>query len=463
MSIALPPALTCPSGVLSLDGICLGLNKVAPNYICEDRTTPDHNGFCTEEVVIEPKIECPPRMQSIGDLCEREDTSDPIYDCPTGTQLTSLGCSSGKTLVPPSKSCPPGYHFHGKGACQMRIVESRVPVCPRDFALIDGMCRATDHSKPEAVCPAGTILQDGICVEKLSFEAVKKCPNGLVWNEGEMMCIGESVVAAIGQCHVGNLENDVCVSAEVVAADVSCPAGSTRRLDSSVGVMCEETRVIPAEISCPRDFELSRGGKEMTCLGRALVEGKMTCIEPFRKVEGDQCEFLKIVPKILGCIDGGILKGTSCLGDRSQPPVVMCPDGYRYKLEGQICYQLLWSPPLPKCPKGYLFDELVEKCYASTEESPTANTVAPEEVNLPLGADRPSPPSTPVTETTTKGPVKVKMSPPHSGKEQFIPIQTFTGPEALEQASRMEALKLSNQALGGPPPQAVAVPKVDIH
>lgn len=359
------------------------------------------------------------------------------------------------------KQCPHGYTFRDKATCARRTTLSREIICPEGFALQGQSCVAINYIPPRPICPEGsTETELGQCLVQESFKASKLCPESYLYDNELDVCLEELSAEGIPSCSVGFYDEiqDSCVVAELLPPIIGCPPNAKRILSGNDHSLCEQIEKKRPKISCPPEFSLSEQGESM-CLGRALADGELKCQDPYQD-SGEKCTYLEILPKIMGCIDGGYLKGTSCISPSSQPPIVMCPEGYTYSQDSQLCKKRLVSKPTPICPKAYVYDNLVRKCYKFGTEQSHENrqehpTQMPEQKLLPLEVQ----PANTAT-TTPKPKVKAKISQPGAGKQQFIPIQTFTGAQALQQASQMEALKLQNQAAGASPPQQVLTPPV---
>eukprot|EP01053_Blabericola_migrator_P006501 Blabericola_migrator_1__6500@NODE_327_length_9735_cov_125_899772_g264_i0_p3_GENE_NODE_327_length_9735_cov_125_899772_g264_i0NODE_327_length_9735_cov_125_899772_g264_i0_p3_ORF_typecomplete_len410_score55_92Secapin/PF17521_2/3_5Secapin/PF17521_2/2_2e03Secapin/PF17521_2/7_2e02Secapin/PF17521_2/13cEGF/PF12662_7/2_8e03cEGF/PF12662_7/0_33cEGF/PF12662_7/69cEGF/PF12662_7/1_7e03cEGF/PF12662_7/8_3e03cEGF/PF12662_7/1_8e03EGF_MSP1_1/PF12946_7/1_8e03EGF_MSP1_1/PF12946_7/79EGF_MSP1_1/PF12946_7/6e02EGF_MSP1_1/ len=406
--------------------------------------------MCVTEVEAVPLERCPPGSELLGDMCLKDELAEPEASCPMGAIISPVhGCQMGKDYIPPSKGCPPGFSLKDKHTCHRRVTLHQERICPTGFEL-DGMrCVATEYAPPRTRCPENAIAIDGQCWEIESFLPEALCPPHLVLDTQNNYCFGEAMAHKTPICQVGTYDEkeDACISAEIAPSIHTCPPGSRM-----INGVCQERIVSPPHVACPQDFMLHQLPNKPVCLGRALAEGDLGCLEPYVD-NGDGCVFTETVPKMLGCVNGGELKGTSCIKPQSQRPVVICDDGYIYNDYTQLCTKKLWAKPVPICPKGFVYDNLVQKCYKLKKKGEQAPAKKPgEESQLPLEV---TPEST--TTTTTKKAVKAKIK-PQTGKEQFIPIQTFTGPDAVKQAGTLEALKLANSAQGQTPQNVLTPP-----
>lgn len=435
--------------------------KSIPQSMC-CRVVVDLAHQCSSKVSVGPEVRCPLGTETLGELCFLHELTSPIEGCPRGSKATRGGClaDQGKGLMPMSKDCPPGFSFRDKGACERRSTVPQEMVCAPGFTLSGSMCTATDFLPPQPVCPEGSESNvDGICIARETYLPSILCPDEYSLDNLSNLCVGETSAAKLPACPIGAFDaaEDACVFAELLPAEVACPPAAETIIGDNGSLICEEKKSVAPLITCPPDFNLSDTPNQM-CLGRALADGELTCISPYTD-DGETCLFSEVLPKTMGCIDGGFLKGTSCIAPEKQQPLIVCPESYAYNQQSQLCRKLLWSKPVPICPEGMVYDNLVQKCYlfARPNNSGSSTPRPTNESVLPLQV-QPGQSGSSTTTTTTKPPVKAKVQQPSSGKEQFIPIQTFTGPEALKQASNMETLKLANQASGVNPPKPVYVP-----
>lgn len=413
---------------------------------------------CSTQITATPHTKCPAGSEIVGELCIKQEMTAPIASCPPGSRAAGPGmCMGGKGPVPKSKDCPPGFGFHDKGNCERRTTLKLETVCPPGFGLEGTICTATDFANPTPVCPQGTTTVGDQCVGKETYVPTKQCPPTLTLDDVSMMCVGEASAPQSYACPLGTFDplERACVLAEVTPTEVGCPPNAKPTSNDTGALICEERVTAAPRILCPPDFSVAEGNT--SCLGRAVSEGELTCMAPYTD-NGVECTYTEILPKTIGCKDGGFLKGTSCISSDSQPPVVMCPEAYIYSADSQLCRKLLWSKPTAICPPRYIFDNLVQKCYrfGSEEDFNQTQPASPEEDLLPLEAQAPTAPEQP------RNPVKAKISPPSAGKEQFIPIQTFRGQDAVQQAENMETMKLINGATHSADtgPSAVRVPPI---
>lgn len=365
--------------------------------------------------------------------------------------------------MPFSKECPAGFSFRDKHMCEKRSTSNRESVCPSGWSLKGQICIAVEYSPPQPVCPDGSISDVlGHCIATQAYLPTKKCDKDHTYDESTDQCLRELLATSVPSCTTGTYDpiEDSCVMAEVLPAEARCPMSATTMLDAHGVLLCEEHSATPPDVTCPQDFSLNDSSSPRMCFGRALADGELTCMAPYTD-GGDHCTFVEVLPKIIGCVDGGYLKGTSCVSHQHEQPVVMCPESYAYNQETQLCRKLLWSRPTPICPDKMVYDNLVQKCYkfgteteVTTTPYPLQSQQGPQENLLPLEVQ-------PQPSLKTPSPkVKAKVQSPTLGKEQFIPMQTFTGPDAVQQAENLETIKLINAQSGRSPPQPVNVPPI---
>eukprot|EP01054_Gregarina_sp_Poly1_P008724 Gregarina_sp_Poly_1__8723@NODE_520_length_7746_cov_143_641620_g413_i0_p2_GENE_NODE_520_length_7746_cov_143_641620_g413_i0NODE_520_length_7746_cov_143_641620_g413_i0_p2_ORF_typecomplete_len491_score40_02CBM_14/PF01607_24/17CBM_14/PF01607_24/1_3e04CBM_14/PF01607_24/1_5e04CBM_14/PF01607_24/4_2e03CBM_14/PF01607_24/1_1e03CBM_14/PF01607_24/7_4e03CBM_14/PF01607_24/6_3e02CBM_14/PF01607_24/3_3e03CBM_14/PF01607_24/0_027CBM_14/PF01607_24/32TIL/PF01826_17/0_24TIL/PF01826_17/1_4e02TIL/PF01826_17/1_2e02TIL/PF len=443
------PQLVCPPGTSLRDGLCHARKAVSALNQCIKGTLDTSTGMCTLQVDAPSFEQCPPGATELGDVCVKDELTDPELSCPPGSEPSVIhGCFGGKGPHPPHKSCPPGFSLRDKGSCHRRLTLPRDLLCPPGFMLKGLRCMAMEYVAPQPVCPEGSIPLNKDCWQIESFLPENACPDNLMLDTRNNYCYGEVQSEKNPICERGTYDEAEkgCVLAEVAPSVLTCPPGS-----SMTNGLCQENVIRPPRIACPHDFTLKQGGKVPVCLGRALAEGELGCPPPYEDV-GEICVFVETVPKMIGCAEG-YLKGTSCIKPQSQTPLILCPDGYIYDQSSQVCRKLLWARPVPICPKGFIYDNLVQKCYRMKKKGEQPSRPQPTHENvLPLEVQ-------PETTTTTKK-VKAKIR-PQIGKEQFIPMATFTGPDAVRQAGTFEALKLVNAA-HGEPPHNVFTPPVSV-
>lgn len=317
-------------------------------------------------------------------------------------------------------------------------------LCPDGMHYDGSVCVATEYTPLKAECPAGSVMTGNICLAQESTPPVSTCPQSYSYDKSEDTCVAEIIQNPVPVCEEGTYDpvENACVVAEVLPGTMTCPHGSTAVRD---GKICESIETMRAISECPAEFTFDDKG--FNCRGRAQTEGHLACAAPYVDT-GAQCTFTESVPKKIGCLDGSFLKGTSCVSSETQAPVILCPEGYTHVADAQVCRKLLWSRPTPVCPAGYTFDNLVHKCYTFDAITLLAPNPMPEESNLPLESSAP----------TSRPQVKATVQKPGTGKEQFIPIQTFTGSDAMRQATNLETIKLINSAREGTPTQPVFVP-----
>lgn len=440
------PVLLCSGGAQLMDDVCIKLTKVPEQYLCRDGVTASMSDQCHTSVAVAPTVACRKGAELIENLCIVHETAGVVESCPAGAVLKGEHCVNGKGPVVKSKDCPPGFGFKDKGSCVRKTTLPTELVCPPGLGLTAGpgptgsVCTATDYSPPEPICPEGTLRDDtGVCLARETFMAEKTCELGYALDAARNLCISEATAEKLYSCLLGTFDprEGGCVLAEVVPADVGCPPNAPPISGSNGELACEERVTTQPRALCPPDFSMKDDGT--SCLGRALTDGQLTCVAPYTD-NGVECTFHEVLPKIMGCVDGGFLKGTSCIAADYQAPIVMCPESYTYSADSQLCRKLLWSKSTPICPDQFIFDNLVQKCFKFGGSAPQAEKKKPDEESLlPLESMAPSAPSAP-------GPVKAKVHPQGAGKEQFVPIQTFRGPDAMQQAQTMEAAKMMGGA-----------------
>lgn len=483
------PGLECPPNSVLIDGRCKAEQTVAPFYQCADRRINSAEEQCPKEVTVEAIDVCPPGTTSVGDGCLLEEKIAPRHDCPEGQHMTPHGCSSGGHVSPTSKSCPSGFTMFDKATCLRKTVIPKERNCPPGFSLKGSVCAAIDYVAPTLTCPEGTTPNGKACLAREEFLPVPACPENTHFDALSKTCFGEKSVEPLHHCDIGTYEEseNACILAEVLTPVLACPPGAKPSTSPHLGAICEENIIRTPQIACPTDFSLVEA-EGPTCRGRAMADGVLSCMFPYEDA-GDQCAYLESIPKIMGCTDG-FLRGTACISQQTQAPLVLCADGYEYKKENELCSKTMWSKPIPICEDGFAYDNLVQRCFRLTEHGPGSSSSGgtdevrrttpgagsggpgtagsnepdseaykPQEAQLPLNV---APVSGVTPGTTTAKPVKVKVEQGSSGKEQFVPMTTFTGADALKQAETFETLKLANQ-VSGVPSQAVYTPPLTVH
>ncbi|EZG72993.1 putative oocyst wall protein [Gregarina niphandrodes] len=476
-----PARKRCLEGKVTADNTCLGSSIFPVPLVCPNNSVPD-GAKCRRTMTQSAAPLCPAGTEEADEVCIKEEIQPISLVCPlSGSKPDKDGRC--KTKEPPMKQCPGGWTFRGKESCVKRSVLHRELVCPQGMSLVGNHCAATEYFDPLRVCPEGTKrLNNDECVMETRLPMSLVCEPPYILLEDSEECLFSNKLLAEHQCAQGFYDENqkVCIVAEVMPVEKSCPPG-TRKVRTGLDHYCEEIVYEEAHPSCPTDFVISEG----VCRGKATVPGKVVCEAPFIQRDG----VCIVVEKQLlePYCDNALLKGSSCVTDREQPPAVLCPEAYTYEPGSRVCKKFLWSQPVIEC-SGWMWDGKVKECYTfeappqvgdsnptSDDEHPTGGSPSGSPSGAPPGApagsnnthpsttDKPDESllpmevnvSTTTTTTTTTATVKAKVQLPPNGKENFVPIQTFTGPNAVAQAHQYEALKLQGHSS-----QPVYVPQV---
>lgn len=371
----------CPKGY-KLDGEqCYKDIKEDSDYVCEKGYDLDGKKCVTVETA---SLECKKGQLVKGD-CVETDVADVVQSCPKGSKSDGKGCyevvTSEATAV-----CEKGYELDKKEKkCITEVLIQAMPTKKGESFKVDchgktdekGNCYQTHKSDVAWVCEKGFEMdKHGKKCESIAHvEAEYECPKGYetAATGKKADCIKTKVYKP--KCPKGFKQSDkgLCVKTLKEKPSTVCPKGT----DESKG-KCYTVDVVPASVSCPKDYDLQKDGCVKEGWSKAgedkVYKSKFSCPKGF-KLDGEDCiAYEKSKPTVV-CEKGYDLDGKKCIAVHAVAPQAMCPKGFVGGKGKDACTRVTYDKVRFECPKGS--EDHGKKCYISQEVDAVKGAYAP--------------------------------------------------------------------------------------
>jgi hypothetical protein len=356
--------------------------KEEGDYVCEKGFDLEGKKCVTYETA---PLECKKGELVKGD-CVESDVADVEQSCPKGSKSDGKGCYEVITTEP-TPVCEKGYELDKKEKkCTTDVLIQAVSGkkgqsfdvdCKKGKQDEKGNCYQTHKADVAWVCEKGFEMdkKGKKCESVVPVEAEYECPKGYetAATGKKADCIKTKIYKP--KCPKGFKQSDkgVCTKKISEKAAKVCPKGT----EESKG-KCYTVDVVPADVSCPKDYDLSKEGCVKPGYAKAgedkIYKSKFDCPKGF-KLEDDSCvAYEKSKPTVV-CEKGYELDGKKCIAYHTVAPQAMCPKGFVGGKGKGECTRVSYDKVRFECPKGS--EDKGKKCYIEQEVVPSKGAFAP--------------------------------------------------------------------------------------
>eukprot|EP01068_Selenidium_serpulae_P010438 Selendium_serpulae@DN5464_c0_g1_i4.p1 len=354
-SYGITPDIVCPPGFQLSRGkrpVCERLEVIPARPHCDDGFHVSHGlcskkHFCIQSLQAKAELDCPAGYHLKGaHICEAVVTAQAFPVCPKHYDMGDGGCEK-EMKHAPAMICPKGAVLSG-GECVSKLYAPNELVCPPGAWLKSGKyCVTTEQIPSELKCPFLYHQEGDNCVKSDKKPHKMTCPKSFGLDGGKDMCVRVHKYKAETKCDGHKSFGHKCEAIEEVPADQICRKGEINHFGECVSKHSKDP-----EGFCPKGF-MAAPGKPGLCR-RVIVSAMEMVCPPGTEFKHGKCALCTTHPAELSCpkkfqisSDGG------CTRSIKGAPTMECPPGF--VIDGAMCFPAVGEKHVKKGNNDKMF------------------------------------------------------------------------------------------------------------
>eukprot|EP01068_Selenidium_serpulae_P010437 Selendium_serpulae@DN5464_c0_g1_i3.p1 len=344
--VTVPADVGCPKDYFMHENGCLKLDKIKIHKSCPKGFTQEGH-FCIQSLQAKAELDCPAGYHLKGaHICEAVVTAQAFPVCPKHYDMGDGGCEK-EMKHAPAMICPKGAVLSG-GECVSKLYAPNELVCPPGAWLKSGKyCVTTEQIPSELKCPFLYHQEGDNCVKSDKKPHKMTCPKSFGLDGGKDMCVRVHKYKAETKCDGHKSFGHKCEAIEEVPADQICRKGEINHFGECVSKHSKDP-----EGFCPKGF-MAAPGKPGLCR-RVIVSAMEMVCPPGTEFKHGKCALCTTHPAELSCpkkfqisSDGG------CTRSIKGAPTMECPPGF--VIDGAMCFPAVGEKHVKKGNNDKMF------------------------------------------------------------------------------------------------------------